>query len=207
MAAITSLGADVREVEGDPVEAELAARSVSLSTGVPYVSPYNDPEVIAGQATVACELVRQTAPVDEVFVAVGGGGLISGIASVLRTAWPACSVVGAYPERSPAMERSVRAGSVVPVATMPTLSDGTAGGIEPGAITVGLCASLVDRWVAVTEDDIAAAIARLHREEGQRVEGAAAVAAHAAAVSATGNAIVIICGGNIDPALLARIVG
>ena len=207
VAAITALGAELVLVDGDPVRAETAARAHAARGGIPYVSPYNDPEVVAGQATVGLELARQLAPVDEVYVAVGGGGLISGLGIVLREAWPDCTIVGAYPQNSPSMARSVAAGRIVEVPALPTLSDGTAGGVEPGSITLDLCARFVDRWVEVPERDIAPTIRRLHGDRSLLVEGAAAVAAFAALGRARTSALVIVCGGNLDPDVAAGILG
>ena len=163
-----------------------------------YVPPYNDFEVVAGQATVAVEVLRQLDPVEAVYVAVGGGGLMSGIAAVVRQAWPGCTIVGAYPSRSPAMAASVAAGRIVRVPTRPTLSDATAGGVEPGAITLELCSELVDRWLAVPEPAIAPMMDRVLAEEQIVIEGAAAVALHAAATGPEASAIAIVCGGNVD---------
>lgn len=200
VASIEALGATIRRIVGDPIEAELAARAAAVEGGSFYVSPYNDQEVVAGQGTIAVELDRQLDPVEAVYVAVGGGGLISGIASVVRRAWPGCAIVGAYPARSPAMAASVAAGRIVKAPSHPTLSDATAGAVEPGAITFELCSELVDRWVAVSETDIARMMGRLLEEEEIVVEGAAAVALHAAATGSETTAVAIICGGNVDPA-------
>ncbi len=207
VAAIEALGAVIVPHDGDPVLAEVAARAHAAHLGVPYLSPYNDPEVIAGQATVGRELLRQSRPVDELYVAVGGGGLIGGIAAVVRRAWPECTIIGASPEHSPAMARSVAAGRVVDVEMRPTLSDGTAGGVEPGAITLDLCASLVDRWIEVPERVLAPTIAGFAAAEGHVVEGAAAVALWAAAEHARTSAIVIVCGGNLDEGAARRVLG
>ena len=103
--------------------------------GLTYVPPYNDPDVVAGQGTVAVETLEQLAgaPLDAIVVAVGGGGLISGIAAVLKAHLPEISVYGAQPARDDAMAASVRAGQITMVDAGPTLSDGTAGSVEPGS--------------------------------------------------------------------------
>jgi threonine dehydratase len=210
--AIAALGVEVREVDGNGLAAELAARELARSTGARYVSPYNDPDVVAGQATIGLELVEQVAehgwaPPDEVVVAVGGGGLVSGIASVLADAWPATAVVGASPAADAAMAASVAAGETVAVDAAVTLSDGTAGGVEPGAITLALCAALVDTWCLVDEADIAGAM-RDAASTYDVVEGAAAVAlaaAHRRVRAGVGGVLAVSCGGNVAPEVLARV--
>lgn len=210
--AIAALGVEVREVAGDGLAAELAARELARRTGARYVSPYNDPDVVAGQATIGLELVEQVAeagwPVpDEVVVAVGGGGLVSGVASVLAEAWPATRVVGASPAADAALAASVAAGQVVAVDAAATLSDGTAGGVEPGSITLALCTELVDTWCLVDEADIAGAM-RDAAETYDVVEGAAAVALAAArrrVRAGVGGVLAVSCGGNVAPEVLARV--
>lgn len=207
--AIAALGVEVHEVDGDGLAAELAARELARRTGARYVSPYNDPDVVAGQATLGLELGEQFAeqgwaPPDEVVVAVGGGGLIAGVASVLAEAWPGTRVVGASPAVDAAMAASVAAGEVVAVDAGPTLSDGTAGGVEPGAITLALCAELVDEWCLVGEADIARTM-RAAADAYAVVEGAAAVALAAAerrAGAGAGTVLAVSCGGNVAPKVL-----
>ncbi|MGF1661745.1 MAG: pyridoxal-phosphate dependent enzyme [Kineosporiaceae bacterium] len=210
--AIAALGVEVREVDGDGLAAELAGRELARRTGARYLSPYNDPDVVAGQATIALELVEQVAdhgwaPPDEVVVAVGGGGLIAGIASVLAQAWPGTAVVGASPAADAAMAASVAAGRIVTVDAAPTLSDGTAGGVEPGAITLALCTELVDAWCLVDEADIARAMREAARSHDV-VEGAAAVALAAArrrVRDGAGSVLAVSCGGNVAPEVLERV--
>jgi threonine dehydratase len=119
----------------DGLETELDARRHAESRGLVYISPYNDPQVIAGQGTVGAELARQVDRVDAIFVSVGGGGLIGGIAGYLKAVGRGPVVVGCSPERSKVMHESVRAGRVLDLPSDPTLSDGTAGGVEQDAIT------------------------------------------------------------------------
>ena len=167
-----------------------------------YISPYNDPQVVGGQGTIAVELARQLEPIDAVFVAVGGGGLIAGIAGYLKVVRPGITVVGCLPERSPVMAESVRAGQIVEMETAPTLSDATAGGIEAGAITFDLCRALVDEYVLVDEEEIAAAIRTTIEAEHLLIEGAAGVAAAAfykRRASFRGqNVAIVLCGANIS---------
>ncbi len=207
-AKIEALQARVNVVAGDHLFAELAARRESERSGRPYVSPYNDPEVIAGQGTIAVEILQQMAgqaagPLDAVFVAVGGGGLIGGIGTHLKQASPGTQVVGCWPENSPALRECLRAGAIIDVPERPTWSTSTAGGIEPGAMTLDICRRVIDRQLLVTETEIVDAARRLHREDGELVEGAAAVAVAGFLKTAddwAGRTVaLLICGGNAEP--------
>jgi threonine dehydratase len=208
--AITTSGAQVQRITGDPLQAEIAARSFAEDMSFPYISPYNDPEVIAGQATIGVELQRQLEhPPDAVFIPVGGGGLISGVAIAIEEVWPSTRVVGCSPVNSCVMARSVEAGRVVDTPSSPTLSDGTAGGIEKDTITFELCARLVDEFVLVTEDEIAGAFVDLIEKENFLVEGAAAtaLAGYRKIESATGgNAVVLLTGANVSRKTLVEVL-
>lgn len=210
VAAIEALGVTVRRVGSETGETEVWARAHADDTGMTYISPYNDLDVISGQGTIGLELDRQLGPdpIDVVVVAVGGGGLISGVAAAIKARRPRTRIVGASPANDPAMLAAVRAGRVVGVDARPTLSDGTAGAVEPGSITVPLCAALVDEWILVDEGQIRDALAAVIDRTHQLVEGAAAVAISAALSMAAGAAsrqriAVISCGANISAATLA----
>jgi len=180
---------------------EIFARRTAEARGQVYISPYNDLDVIAGQGTIGLELDRQCPALDAVFIAVGGGGLISGIAAALRARRPGVRVIGCWPEHSPALHASLQAGRIVDVPEQPTLSDATAGGMEPGAITFELARELVDESVLVSEDEIADALRLVVAEHHLVVEGAAAVAVAAyrktAARHAGKSVAIVLCGGNI----------
>lgn len=208
---IRTLGALVREAGEDCVEAEAAARGESEAEGLVYVSPYNDPEVVAGQGTLGLELVDEVpGGVDAVSISVGGGGLISGTAAALKAAWADVRIIGASPERSTAMLRSVEAGRILPDEGLETLSDGTAGGIEDDSCTFQLCRDLVDEWVSVPEEEIAAEMRAALIQDHLVWEGAAAVAAaglvRAARERSVRTAIVVVCGGNVAPGTLAGLL-
>jgi len=197
VAAIRRYGVDVRVMGHEPAETERLARRLAAETGMSYISLYNDLDVIGGQGTVREEIVQQLGgrAVDAVVVAVGGGGLISGIGAVIKSALPGVRVIGASPANDAAMAASVRAGQVVQVGARPTISDGTAGGVEEGSITLPLCAELVDAWVLVTEPEICSALRFMIDIEHQLVEGAAAVAIAAglkAGRNCGGQAMVIV---------------
>jgi len=203
--ALRREGVGVETVGRDCVETEVAAREEGRRKGQVYVSGYNDMEVIGGQGTIAIELMREMGSVTFVFAAVGGGGLISGVAGFLKSGRKPVVVVGCQPERSPVMYESVKAGRIVTLEAAPTLSDATVGGVEPGAITFDLCRTLVDEWVLVTEDEIKAAMKLVFERHRLVIEGAAGVAVAgllrtrgALARTPGANAVAIVCGGNID---------
>ena len=210
LAAIRALGADVRHYGTDGLDTEQHARRYAADHGMFYVSPYNDAEVIAGQGTCGVELVRQLPDVDVAFVAVGGGGLLSGIGSVLRAHNEHVRLVACQPEASAVMSESVAAGRVLDLPSKPTLSDGTAGGVEADSITFAYCCELADEFVLVSEAEIANAMRRYHAAHDDVIEGAAGVAIAAllkknAAVQGL-RVAVIICGGNISPETLAAVM-
>ena len=208
--AIRSYGGDVRFFGEDGLDTELHARAYADENGMFYLSPYNDPEVIAGQGTCGIEIGASLPAVDTLYVAVGGGGLVSGVASVLKAANPALRVVGCQPDASAVMAHSVAAGRIVDEASLPTLSDGTAGGIEQGAITFELCNQLVDEFVLVSEAEIAAAMRQFIDYQHQLIEGAAGVALAALSKQADSlagrNVVVLVCGANVSRDTLKRIL-
>ena len=174
--AIEQLGAELRHVGEDPLEAELAARRYAAEEGKTYISPYNDERVIAGQGTVGLELAAQLPDADAVFVAVGGGGLVAGIASYLKSLRPSVRIFGCLPSQAPVMAECLKVGRIHEVPSLATLSDGTAGGLEEGAITFPLCKALVDEVILVSEEEIAEALRCFLSAHHQLIEGAAAVA-------------------------------
>lgn len=159
----------------DMEETEAIARATAREENKTYVSPYNDRMVLAGQGTTALEMLRQNNEIDTVVVPVGGGGLMSGIAGFLKTAAPHIRIIGCQPEASPAMAEAVKAGKIVPVEHKSTLSDGTAGGIEPGAITFDICKNYVDEYVLISEKEIEDAIRLFLAKTFMLIEGAAAM--------------------------------
>ena len=133
-------------------------------------------KVMAGQGSIAVELLRQLPPFDAVFVAVGGGGLIGGIGAYIKCASPQTEVVGCWPENSPVLYESIKAGRILDVAEKPTLSESTAGGLEPGSVTLEICSHVIDSSVLVSETEILDAMRKVRALKGWVIEGAAAVA-------------------------------
>jgi threonine dehydratase len=201
LAAIRAQGAAVELIEGPPIAAELAARQAAADQGKTYVPPYNDLTVVAGQGTMGVELHQQRPDLDAVFVAVGGGGLISGVGAALKALSPATRVVGAWPSHSVCMLESLKAGAIVDVAEQPTLSDSTAGAIEPGSVTFPLCQQVIDETVTVEEAEIARAMRQVAESDHWLVEGAAGVALaglQKRAAEFRGQTVaVVLCGRNI----------
>jgi threonine dehydratase len=205
---IEDLGARIQRVGNDPLEAELAARTASDSQGKVFISPYNDAQVMAGQGTIAVELLRQLPQFDAVFVAVGGGGLIGGIGAWMKCASPQTEVVGCWPANSPVLYESIKAGRILNVPEEPTLSESTAGGLEPGSVTLDICSRVIDRSVLVSEDEILGAMRKVRALKGWVIEGAAAVAVAAFLKNAQSylgkRVVVVICGGNTSEKVLSR---
>jgi threonine dehydratase len=208
--AIRAYGGDVRFFGTDGLDTEQHARAYAEREGLYYISPYNDEAVIAGQGTCGVEMHADVPGFDAVFIAVGGGGLLGGVGSVLKTANAAVQIVGCQPRASAVMARSVAAGKILDLPSEPTLSDGTAGGVEADAITFDLCRTLADDFVLVDEAAIAAAMREFIEAEGQTIEGAAGVAIAALVQSADrirgGSAAIIICGGNVSKATIETVL-
>lgn len=189
---------------------ETHARRQAEQTGRVYISPYNDPLVVGGQGTVGLEILERLPDVDCIMASVGGGGLIAGIAGAVKARRPAVRIVGCLPANSPAMAACVRAGRIVDVDAEPTLSDGTAGGVEKGAVTLEPCRDLVDDWVLVSEAEIENALVRIFNHHRLVIEGAAAVTVAGflkMAPQLSGQTVaLVICGGNIDVDRVKRLV-
>jgi threonine dehydratase len=202
VAAIERLGAEVRHSGSDSSETEAHARNYAEKNKMTHLPPYNDAKVIGGQGTIAFELTNQLDQIDAVYVALGGGGMISGIAGYLKSKNPEVEIIGCSPENSQVMIQSVKAGRVLDLPSLPTLSDGTAGGVEPGSITLGFCREFVDDYMTVTESEIKENLREFIQTQHMLIEGSAAVAVAAskkqAGRLAGKNVVVIICGGNIS---------
>jgi threonine dehydratase len=201
MDAIRRLGAELIVIEGAPLEAELEARARATALGKTYVAPYNDLDVVAGQGTLGVELAEQNPQLDAVFISVGGGGLIGGVGTALKRLQPQTRIVGVWPENSPFLLRALEAGHLLDVPESPTLSDGTAGALEPGSITFPICQTVIDQTVAVGEAEIAQAMRQVAAAEHWMVEGSAGVALAGLIKTASQwrnrRVAVVLCGRNI----------
>ncbi len=176
--------------------------------GLTFVHPFDDPLVIAGQGTIALEMLRAQPSLDTLVIAVGGGGLISGIATAVRARKPSIEIIGVQTAHFPAMVNAVK-GTQHPQGSS-TIAEGIAVG-QPGLITRRLIAERVDDLVLVDEGDIEQAIVMLLEIEKTLVEGAGAAGLAALlkdpARFAGRNVGLVLCGGNIDPMLLSSIIG
>ena len=210
LANMKSFGAEIRVHGKDCMDGELKARAVVDSTGGIYLSPYNDPEVVAGQGTISAEIESQCSGLDAVIVSVGGGGLISGVGGYLKSIWPDIEVVAASPENHAVMIHSLKAGEIIKIDPVPTISDGTAGGVEAGSVTFEMCQEFVDHMVLLTEQEIQDGIIQLIEKERILVEGAAGTAI--AALIKKKNDLrgkrvgIIVCGRNISLEVLRKIL-
>jgi len=208
--AIRRLGAEIRFHGTDSGKTELAAIEFASKNNRTWVSPYNDATIIGGQGTIGLELVAQHEKLDAVFITVGGGGLISGVSSYLKSMWPDVKMIGVSPENSAVMMKSVEAGEILDIPSLDTLSDGSAGGIEPGTMTFPLACDLVDQWVSVSEDEIATELREFINLHHHMIEGAAAAAIAGFTKTAEqwqGKSVaIVICGANISLEKLADVL-
>ncbi|MFW9822493.1 MAG: threonine/serine dehydratase [Candidatus Thorarchaeota archaeon] len=196
--------------EGNFDEIEAKAMDLSQKENIPYLSPYNDLEVIAGQGTIGLEIYEQIEKVDSIVVPVGGGGLISGIALVAKTLYPGVEIIGVQTKGASTMYESWKAGKIVKVEEFPTIAEGLLGGLDANAMTFQLIQKYVDSIVLVQEENVKKAIKILWENEGQIVEGAGATAVayllEEEKKFARKNVVAVISGGNIDDSLLNKIL-
>lgn len=189
-------------------DAERTARAMERESGAVFVSPYNDDDVIAGQGTIALEMLEDAPDLDAIIVPVGGGGLIAGVAIAAKAIKPSIKVYGVEPKASPTMTAALNAGRLIQIEEEETVADGLAGNVEPDSITFPIVQALVDGIILVSEDAIRNAIARVAREDHLMIEGSAAAGIAALADPATQGQRVaaIITGRNITLELFERII-
>ena len=201
-------GADLRPAPTYE-DAERMAKAFAAETGATYISPYSHPDVIAGAATIAVEILEDWPDVDTILASVGGGGLVSGIALASRSLAGHVEVVGVECEASPAFHAALEAGHIVEVEVQPTLADGLAGNMDPETMTFDLVRRFVGRTVLAHESAIGNAIRGLFEQERVIAEGAGAtaVAALVSGFPVAGRKVaVVVSGSNIDPELLAGVL-
>lgn len=195
-------GASINKIDGDSLAAELSAKETAEQEGSTFISPYNDAEVIAGQGTIGLELIEQLPDLDAVCIAVGGGGLISGVGSYIKAVNPDIEIIACWPENAPALYKCLEAGEIYDVEELDTISDGTAGGVEPGSITFDICQNVIDKCVLVPEQNIIDTLKEFAVQERQMIEGAAALALAGALQIAPEyqgkNIAAVLCGRNIS---------
>ena len=204
------LGATVVLHGKDFGEAKARAHEIAKQKGLAYIDGYDDPEIIAGQGTMGLEIVEQVPDLDAVIIPVGGGGLLAGVSLAVKTLRPEAKIVAVEAENVASFSAALEAGKPVKVALHPTLADGLAIP-QVGSNAFEIARSLVDQTITVTEEEIAVAILRLVELEKSVIEGAAATAL-AACLSgklkdlAGKRVVLLLCGGNIDPNVLSRVI-
>lgn len=207
--ATKSYGAEICLVEGVYDDAYQKALSLRDEKGYTFIHPFDDPDVIAGQGTIALELAEQIPDMDAVIVPIGGGGLISGIAYTIKNLNPNIKVYGVQASGAPSMLKSIEDERIEKLDRVFTIADGIAVK-EPGSLTYEICKKYVDEIVTVTDDEISAAILALMEQHKLVAEGAGAVAVAAAMfgkVELEGKKTVcILSGGNIDVTILSRVI-
>jgi threonine dehydratase len=211
LSAIRRHGADLRADGRDYDHAEVLAKAFAADSGAAFISPYSDPDVIAGAATIALEILEDAPDTDVVVVPIGGGGLISGVASAVKQTTGAALVVGVELEVSHVFQDSVRAGRLVEIDAGASLADGLGGNADPDTITLAIIQQYVDRIVTVSEHDLRHAVAGLVEHEHLVAEGAGAAATAALLGRRIDDirdrrAAVIVSGSNIDRARLASLL-
>jgi threonine dehydratase len=197
---ITALGATIDTTQPHYDAAMDAAKAYAAAEGSTYVNPCLGAMLLAGQGTVALEILEDLPDLSSLVVNVGGGGLLGGCGSIVRRVAPTVHIAGAQSVNTAAMSKSVAAGRLVEIENQPTLADGLAGQIDEEALDIGRHA--LDEIVTLTEEEIGRTIAWLWREHGIRVEGAGAVAVgailHRKLEKLPTPAAAIVSGGNID---------
>ena len=207
---IESYGSKVVKFGDDCLDAENEAIRLSKENNLTFVSPYNDYDIISGQGTIGVEILEQNREIDIVFITVGGGGLISGISSYIKSVNPNIKVIGCSPINSSIMINSIKEGKIVNTESKDTLSDGSAGGVEEDSITFNMCKEFIDDYCLVSEEEIALQIKNTLNKDKILIEGSAAVAI-ASAIKMKSylkekNVAIIICGGNIGSDTLNKIL-
>jgi threonine dehydratase len=188
-------------------DAEAEARRIERESGRVFVSPYNDPLVIAGQGTIALEILQDLPDVAQVLVPVGSGGLISGVGTALKAINPTIRVIGVTSRATPAIYNHVK-GEQLP--QLPSIAEGLAGQVEPGALTLDIVPQVADDILLVEEEDIRASIAWLVGAHHLIAEGSGAVGMAALRrwpeLAAAGQTAVVVSGGNLDIEELRRVI-
>lgn len=207
--ATKSYGAEICLVEGVYDDAYQKALQLRDENGYTFIHPFDDPDVIAGQGTIALELSEQVPDMDAVIVPIGGGGLISGMAYTLKTLNPKVKIYGVQASGAPSMLNSIHDSHIESLDSVFTIADGIAVK-QPGSLTYDLCSKYVDEIVTVTDDEISAAILALMEQHKLVTEGAGAVAVAAAMFDkidlTNKKTVCLLSGGNIDVTILSRVI-
>jgi threonine dehydratase len=207
---IKALGVDVIVHGAETGLAEQYAQQLAASECYTYISPYNDVDVIAGQGTIGLEILEQLDEVHNVFISMGGGGLLSGVGPILKAFRPRTKIYGVAASNSKALAASITAGHVVRTTHSPTLAEAVAGGIDEDTITLPLASSVVDYIVECDEAEILRSVKALATQENMIAEGSAALALagfNKVVKTLSGQtSVIILCGGNVDHDFIAKVV-
>ncbi len=206
--ATKNYGAEVVLVDGVYDDAYNKAVELTREHGYTFAHPFNDERVIAGQGTIALEVLDQLPDAEQVIVPIGGGGLISGVAFAIKHIKPQCRVIGVQAAGAPSMYDSVKQGRITELESVSTIADGIAVK-KPGDLTFELCQKYVDEIVTVSEDEIASAILALMENQKTVAEGAGATSVAAAMfgkVDTSKKTVCVVSGGNIDVSILSRVI-
>ena len=210
VAALASSEAELKYFGNDCMLSELRAKEYAEENGKTFMSPYNDPQIIGGQGTVGIELEQQLKDIDFVIAPVGGGGLIGGIAAYMKSNYKNIKIIGCQPRNSAVMYESIKAGKILDLESKPTISDGTAGGLETGAITFDLCRDLVDDYIILDEEEIKSAIGLILQKHFMLIEGAAALSVAAfikeKSTFRNKNVVLVLSGNKLNMSLLKELI-
>jgi len=208
--AIRSLGAEIKIIGNSQDEAEIEANRLVSEEGFVMIPPFEHPHVIEGQGTLGLEMLEQVPDVDTILVQISGGGLISGIATAIKSTRPKVRIVGISMQRGCAMIESQRAGKPIEVTELPTLADSLGGGIGlDNRWTFNIVRELVDDLILLSEEEIAEGIRHAYFNEQLVLEGGGSVgiaALLAGKLKPTGKTIVLLSGKNIDMQLHRKII-
>lgn len=207
--ATRSYGAKVELVKGVYDDAYNRAIEIQKETGMTFIHPFNDKEVIAGQGTIGLEILEQLEDVEVVIVPIGGGGLISGIAFAIKSLKPDCKIYGVQASGAASMFSSLKEDQICELPNVCTISDGIAVK-KPGDVTFDLCRKYVDEVVTVSDDEVSCAILALIENQKLISEGAGAVSVAAAMFNKIDiknkKTVCVVSGGNIDVTILSRVI-
>jgi threonine dehydratase len=209
VASCRSFGAEVI-LHGETYDdAKKHALALASESGRPYVPGFDDPDIIAGQGTLGLEILEDVPDVDAIIVPIGGGGLIAGVGRAIKALHPRVRLIGVEPVNAASYAAAVAAGGPTRFAGQPTLADGLAVA-EVGALCYRIAREVIDDLVAVDEAEIARAVLRLLELEKMVIEGAGATPLAAALHRDLGLAgkriVLLLCGGNIDVTVIARVI-
>jgi threonine dehydratase len=201
--AIRRYGAELRPVARNYDDAERMALDLAATERLAFISPYNHPDVIAGGGTVGLEIVEDLPDVSAIVVPVGGGGLVSGIATVAAAIAPRARTIGVEAERNPAFRTALQHGRVTEIEVFPTIADGLGGNVAPDTITFDIIRDRVHDITAASDDEMRRGIRDLLGHEHLVAEGAgiaavAAVLAGHVPIRAGERVAIVVSGANID---------